>query len=215
MNNRSSGLPKSIRYWMSLTALVVISLACTFPVGVPTATPVPTVPPPPVVPENPAPPTPYPTLTPYPTFTLVQPTLAPPPTNTPSPTIEQPTATQTKGAKPAYTEIKKDSASFACGGSPSKVTITALISNPDDVFYVTLFYKLTDKTTKKETDYQTENLNFKGGNTWSLTLPATSVANPNHWVDTWLTYQMVMEVKGTKELIRSDYFTDISFKPCP
>ena len=104
---------------------------------------------------------------------------------------------------------------MACGGNPSKVTISAQVSNPNDVYYITLFYKLTEKTTKEETKYQTENLDHKGGDNWSLTLPATSVANPNHWVDTWLTYQMVLQVKETKELIRSDYYTDISFKPCP
>jgi hypothetical protein len=215
MKSRPPKSFKSIRWLISITVLALIILACNLSVDLyPTATPAPTNPPPPAPQENLGP-TPFPTHTPYPTYTLVIPSLAPVSTNTPIPTIMLLTATQTKGAKPAYTEIKKDSASFACGGNPSKVTISAIISNPDDVYYVTLFYKLTDKATNKQTDYQTENLNFKGGNTWSLTLPATSVANPNHWSDTWLTYQMVLQVKETKELIRSDYFTDISFKPCP
>ena len=216
MLNKPSGLSKPMHWALFLAALALISLACNFSVNLaPTAPPLPTDPPPPAPQEQAAQPAVLPTYTPYPTYTIPPPSQTPLSSETPSPTLQQPTATQTRGAKPAFTEITKDSAAFSCGGNPSKITISALVSNPDEVYYITLFYKLTEKVTKKETTYQTENLSHKGDDKWSLTLPAASVANPNHWVDTWFTYQLVLQVKETKELIRSDYFTDISFVPCP
>ncbi len=95
VSNATSGFPVifpfqkiSIVAWFGVIVLLLLAIACSAPVSVPTSTPLPTY-------------TPYPTATPQPTYTPY-PTPTPAPTATPTP---EPTATPTANPTPTPTPI--------------------------------------------------------------------------------------------------------------
>ena len=167
----------------------------------------------PIDPAAPAAPAAAPTYTPYPTYT-VPPSSTPNPTDTTAPTSTVEAATPTDDGPLSFKEITRSTNSFACGGNPASITISARVNNQPEVYYIDFFWQMIDKTTQEKTEYLDKNMSFEGDDLYKITIKANQVPNPKKWTDAWFSYQLVMANKDN-EYVRSDYYSDVSFKPCP
>jgi serine/threonine protein kinase len=155
-----------------------------------------------------------PTYTPYPTFTPIVSSTAPASTYTPYPTY---TAVATYTSQPAnkaapptstpapavqrvdFTSVSVSPGNAVCG--KGNIVINADVSAPRQVYYIMVFYRVTDVKTNKTSDpYELDNLSYKGGTLWSATLNPCTMPHPSITSVGYVDFQIIMMTKANQTI---------------
>ncbi|HOJ00021.1 MAG TPA: Ig-like domain-containing protein [Anaerolineaceae bacterium] len=135
-----------------------------------------------------------------------QPTDAPLPTATPS--------------TPYISGVTHDVNKFYYGNStcgPTKITISAKVSDPSKVWSVVIFTRFMDKEGEGQSKWDTGHaMNPKGSSgEYSITLDSSKIANFNTYDYAVFRYQFVATDKNRNEVARTDVYEDIDYSICP
>jgi len=152
------------------------------------------------------------TVTPSPTVTATALTLTPSltPTETSTPTV-----TPTTDGQLALVDAAKSGAQFSHGScSPNSLTFTIRATQPKNVTYMYLFYKLQDKGSGEQTASNGGAAMTKSGaDTWTLTVKGSDISDNNRFDESWFLYQFIAQ-GGTDVVARSKQLSDVTFTAC-
>ena len=104
---------------------------------------------------------------------------------------------------------------YSGSGCNRENTITAMITNPEKVYYATVFIRLVDKEGAGLTDWDSYgNLSHKSGNKFSMTIFSENIPNWSLFDFAVMEYQIVIRDKKQNDLFRSEVMRDISLEIC-
>ncbi|MDK2980278.1 MAG: hypothetical protein PWQ55_625 [Chloroflexota bacterium] len=142
-----------------------------------------------------------------------QPETPPEPTSTPKP---QPTDT------PDFLtifDVQHDKTKFyygsnACGSH--ELTISARVTQPDDVYALILFIRFADKESSAFTKWDSGRaMSKKSDDLYSVTLTSTKVTNYNAYEFAVMRYQIVAQDKAGNSIARTEVMEDLNIEVCP
>lgn len=139
------------------------------------------------------------------------------PTHTPTATS---TATPTETPAPlpdilSVVETTRSSDSFFNGNcAPNQITFRIRVTKPEDVTYLFMFYKLQDKESGKQTEYNEGTAMKKvSDDTWEVTIKSSAIQDSKKYKESWLIYQFVVQ-SGKSASLRSKPLGDVSLLSC-
>ena len=104
---------------------------------------------------------------------------------------------------------------YSGSGCNRENTITAMITNPEKIFYATVFIRLVDKEGEGLTKWDSYgNLSHKSGNKFSMTIFSENIPNWGLYDFAVMEYQIVIRDKNQNDLFRSEVMRDISLEIC-
>lgn len=134
----------------------------------------------------------------------------PEPTETPEPTATPEGIT--------LFDIKHDKDIFYYGNNTCgshELTISARVTDPDDVFQVVLFISFIDLESSGYTKWDSGHaMSKKDDDLYSITLTSTKITNYNAFEFAVMKYQIVVEDKDGNRDVRTDPMTDITLEVC-
>jgi hypothetical protein len=138
-------------------------------------------------------------------------------TNTPEPTkTPEPTATPDKVT---IYDVKYDKNKFYYGGGgcgDRRITISAKVTRPDEVFSVVLFNRFFDNEGGGTSSWDAGHaMSKKSSDTYSITIASNKFANYNMYEFAVMNYQMVATNKNRENVARTVVFKDIQLNRCP
>jgi hypothetical protein len=168
-----------------------------------------------------------PTFTPYPTFTspaviVVQPTYTPyptytiPPSATSQPPTLQPTVSFTDTPTAYFQSITVDRKVFYCVPSDGPTTLKVTVQLSDVDLGAGLYWRLSDKTTGRITDWEYVKMERIGGNQRSFTFDADVWTGTNNFYypslmgESWFEFQII----SNDNQFRTDVISEVTFFPC-
>lgn len=141
--------------------------------------------------------------------------VVPPLISTLIPPIVSPTPTNTPDVGLRLTDISRSTDQLFYGNcSPNTITFTVHATQPDQVKYMYLFYRLQDISTGEKT--KTNDglpMNKSGADTWTITLKYSQLENYKKYDESWFIYQFVSQGPN-KEYTRSESWGDLNYSIC-
>jgi hypothetical protein len=131
---------------------------------------------------------------------------------------EEPKPTKTPEGITLF-EIKHDRDKFFYGGNSCgsrEVTITARVTNPEDVYQLVLFTRFADRESSSYTKWDSGHaMSKKDKDLYSITLTSNKIANYNAYEFAVMRYQIVVEDKDGDRSVRTEVMEDILLEVCP
>ena len=149
------------------------------------------------------------------------------PANEPAPAQEAP-AEPTNTPKPQPTDtpdvltifdVQHDKTKFyygsnACGSH--ELTISARVTQPEDVYALILFIRFADKESSAYTKWDSGRaMSKKSDDLYSVTLTSTKVTNYNAYEFAVMRYQIVAQDKAGNSIARTEVMEDLNIEVCP
>jgi hypothetical protein len=131
----------------------------------------------------------------------------------------------TKTPKPTATpdkitlfDIKHDKDTFYYGNNTCgshEITISARVTNPDDVFQVVIFTRFADRESAGFTKWDSGHaMSKKSDDLYSITLTSTKITNYNAYEFAVMRYQLVVQDKDGNRDVRTEVLEDILLEVC-
>ncbi|BBB47089.1 hypothetical protein Pelsub_P0316 [Pelolinea submarina] len=139
--------------------------------------------------------------------------------NTPEPTITPKVeATATPDVLTIF-DIKHDKTKFYYGSNKCgshELTISARVTQPEDVYALILFIRFADKESAAFTKWDSGRaMSKKSGDLYSVTLTSTKVTNYNAYEFAVMRYQIVAQDKAGNSIARTEVMEDLNIEVCP
>lgn len=131
--------------------------------------------------------------------------------------IKTPEATATPDGITLFDmEHDKDKFYYGNNGCGShEVTISARVTNPDDVYQLVLFTRFADKESAGYTKWDSGHaMSKKGDDLYSITLTSTKITNYNAYEFAVMRYQIVVQDKDGNRDVRTEVLEDIHLEVC-
>jgi hypothetical protein len=149
------------------------------------------------------------------------------PANEPAPAQEAPAEpTSTPKPEPTNTpdvltifDVQHDKTKFyygsnACGSH--ELTISARVTQPEDVYALILFIRFADKESSAYTKWDSGRaMSKKSDDLYSVTLTSTKVTNYNAYEFAVMRYQIVAQDKAGNSIARTEVMEDLNIEVCP
>ena len=104
--------------------------------------------------------------------------------------------------------------SNACGSH--ELTISARVTQPDDVYALILFIRFADKESSAFTKWDSGRaMSKKSDDLYSVTLTSTKVTNYNAYEFALMRYQIVAQDKAGNSIARTEVMEDLHIEVCP
>jgi hypothetical protein len=104
--------------------------------------------------------------------------------------------------------------SNACGSH--ELTISAQVTQPDEVYVLVLFIRFADKESSAYTKWDSGRaMSKKSDGRYSVTLTSTKIPNYNAYEYAVLRYQIVAQDKSGNSIARTEVMEDLNLEVCP
>jgi hypothetical protein len=139
--------------------------------------------------------------------------------DTPEPTITPKVeATATPDVLTIF-DIKHDKTKFYYGSNKCgshELTISARVTQPEDVYALILFIRFADKESAAFTKWDSGRaMSKKSDDLYSVTLTSTKVTNYNAYEFAVMRYQIVAQDKAGNSIARTEVMEDLNIEVCP
>jgi len=127
-----------------------------------------------------------------------------------------PTPTQTQSNSNLIQQVSVNRKTFYCVPSSGPTTLTITVETSDVNQGLSLWWRMSEKSPGKTTDWEYKPLNRAGGNTRSFTFDADVWAGTNNFYypplmgESWFQFQIIADDNSE----RTEVFSDVTFFPC-
>ena len=131
---------------------------------------------------------------------------------------EEPEPTETPEELTIFdVEHDRDKVFYGGGTCGSReITISARVTQPEDVYVLVLFIRFADKESADVTKWDSGRaMSKKGEDTYSVTLQSDKITNYNAFEFAVMRYQMVAQDKQGNSIARTEVMDDLSIEVCP